>query len=513
MKKICLLVFILVMSALCMISCEEEHACSFNRAVRSEEYKVSDATCTQSAVYYLSCSCGKTGRATFADGTYSAHVYNKKVEIPAYLSEVGGTSYFYSCVCGARGEEVFSSGTASGEDPDTASPVMPEPSNEHDEQIDITNYALIIKEIYQDKGISDTHHGFINWSGRSVTHPCVFDRTKPMYFGTVGTCQVDFYDADMKWIEKKQGYFNSPILANTYHQDAKYVCFSFDSASSNLLGDAFYVSTVDNYIFSKLYSRTLKRKNVRPRIDIYLTDSEEDILIKMVDAWFTQDCDVYWEHGEYSFDEIYKLFNSKYGKNVGGYEIPIGGNCRYFFNGSTIYATNTILGDTAAVTCIFGSQRRTGSYELHDGYLIGESIIYVVHDEASGSDVPYVRKYHNMKMKNIIGARSTNLSKCIGGGTGRYAEVIIENCQFFMEGTPPNTTIYQEVSYHGINTSSYDEAYFRLSVHGCYFQHTLGLHGLGANQTAECIFANNSCTVLPTEGKWQLLTYANEERE
>ena len=48
-----------------------------------------------------------------------------------------------------------------------------------------------------------------------------------------------------------------------------------------------------------------KKKNIRPRIDIYTTDSEYVILSKLMDAFLTRDCDVHFEFGEYNFANIY----------------------------------------------------------------------------------------------------------------------------------------------------------------------------------------------------------------
>ncbi len=507
MKKHLLWLFTLLIAfTACLVSCEEEHICEYHCASTQEQFLKSEATCTQSASYWFSCTCGARGGTSFENGTYAPHTYDQRLELPAYLSASDENEYFYACICGARGTETFVGGAQNEPTTEAGTPEVVDITD-----YDITNYALLIKRIYQDCIVSETTHEVVADPNkkRNTTAPVMFDKTKPMYFGTVGTCEAHFYDKDMKWLEKKEGYFRFPISANAYHEDAVYVSFVY--YRGNFLGDAFYVSTVNNDFVRNLYSTILKKKGTRPRIDILTTDTEEEIFIKLVNAWYTEDCDVYWEYGNYSFDSIYELTKTKYGFNT-AYELPIGGNCRYYFNGSTLYATST--SDDANVNgnaSLLGSNRRTGSYELFDGNLIAENIVYVVHDEASASPVPYVRKYHNMKMTYICGDKTSYIGKCIGGGTGLYGEVVIENSQFSFEGTSPNISFYQEVSYHGISGDK--ESNFQLSVYGCYFQHSLGLHNLGANQTAELVFANNSCTALPSNGAWTVLAYANEKRE
>ena len=52
------------------------HSCTFDKQVVSETYFSSDATCTESAKYYLSCSCGEKGTETFSYGEPLGHQYN-----------------------------------------------------------------------------------------------------------------------------------------------------------------------------------------------------------------------------------------------------------------------------------------------------------------------------------------------------------------------------------------------------------------------------------------------------
>ena len=252
----------------------------------------------------------------------------------------------------------------------------------------------------------------------------------------------------------------------------------------------------------------LSSKNTRKIINIYTADTEEEILDKMYSAYNAGNCDVCWEYGTYEFDSAFELVKTKYGRGT-AYELPIGGNCRYYFNGATIQGTYTGEDTNVRGNCsVLGSWRGSGSYELYDGIIEATGIVYCVHDEAQSSEIPYLRKYHNMRMKfTSVDTYTNTLSKCIGGGTGLRGMVEIENCYFESDnGENP------EVSYHG--HSKEDETIFRISILNSYFGHSFGAHALATNETAELIFSGNYVLSIPTEntGKWTIKSWNNEVR-
>ena len=77
----------------------------------------------------------------------------------------------------------------------------------------------------------------------------------------------------------------------------------------------------------------IKGEYTRKKVYIYSTDDESAVIKKMVDAYFLNDCDVIFERATYTFGDVLPNIMSLY--NLSRAEIPIGNNCRYFFNGST----------------------------------------------------------------------------------------------------------------------------------------------------------------------------------
>ena len=243
-------------------------------------------------------------------------------------------------------------------------------------------------------------------------------------------------------------------------------------------------------------------KFIRKRVDIRTTDTQEEILVKMLDAEATQNCDVYFETGTYNFDTVFDLMKSKYGYTT-AYELPIGGNCRYYFQGSTLTATKTstdsnLIGNESLLGC----RRSDGSYELYDGKLIANDMVYAVHDEAQGGSNPYVRKYKNMIMQYNTTSSTETLRKCIGGGTGLHGTVIIDSCVFI---TDYNT----DVSYHGHEKD--DATEFRLIVTNSYFSDKLRLDSLATNEKAILQYSGNSDKTTPTSTTaWTVYAFNNE---
>ncbi len=212
----------------------------------------------------------------------------------------------------------------------------------------------------------------------------------------------------------------------------------------------------------------------RQKINISKNDSETVILEKFTNAYNIGNCDVVFEPGVYTFSDIFNHTNE---------EIPIGSNCHYYFNGSTINATKP--DGITKTKNMFGSLRTGGNYELYDGILIGNSLTYIVHDEANANKEMYIRKYHNMIMQNNTGNNTDDIRKCIGGGTGCHGVVEIDSCVFLAD-------FGVDVSYHGIDYSLNDTAEFILVVKNSYFNKALRLDGLGKNQTGTVIYSGNN---------------------
>lgn len=245
---------------------------------------------------------------------------------------------------------------------------------------------------------------------------------------------------------------------------------------------------------------------VRRHAYILATDTESEILEKLVDAYNFGNTDVFFERADYSFGDGLASVATTY--NLTSNEIPIGNGCRYFFNGSTLTATLDLdnLGDDEFYCNFFGCQRVPSSYEMYDGVLVATDTRYIVHDEASALSGTYKHIYQNMEMHYHTESRQEAIRKCIGGGTGADGVVEIIGCKFTTDGTDSC------VSYHG-NGTDVVGAKFDLNIRNSWFSNNVRGGTLSQNQTARLFYTGNSAMGNPTTyDRWTVTAFLNEVR-
>lgn len=345
--------------------------------------------------------------------------------------------------------------------------------------IEITDYNLLF-DTYENKV---WQNGVIVRDGilqRNCTSIVPLDRNNNIYTNTNGNANVVFFDKDGKYISTLSFYRNKPVLKENFPENAELVAFTYyrDSVTT----DKFFASAKNNYNLTLCQSTILKKRGTRPIVNINISDSEEEIFLKLASAYITQDCDVYFETGEYTFIKIFDLINTKY-KFTSAIELPIGGNCRYFFNNSTLISkcdsTSEIVYNNQS---LFGTQRVgfNSNYELHDGHLIQYDNNYAIHDEGSGADSYYKHVYDNLIVEYIKGEHTQYLSKPLGCGGNLHADIIIKNCIF--KNGKENAS---DVSWHFPNNANY-----KFTITGNRFNYRFSFD----SDVTKCnvLFTNNS---------------------
>lgn len=296
--------------------------------------------------------------------------------------------------------------------------------------------------------------------------------------------------------------------------DVAYIRASFPYVSSDVYRtpQGKVCLPVSNPIYVPGYGQepVIKPEYIRPFIRVYATDTESQIIEKFIRAYNCGNCDVWFDRASYTFGPELEKVSTDYGMTSN--EIPIGNNCRYYFNGSTLTATvdlsqhPTAEGEDEFYCNFLGCQRRPSSYELHDGVLIATDTRYVVHDESSALSQTYRHLYQNMEMHYHTNLRQEAIRKCIGGGTGAHGVVEIVGCKFTTDG------VDSCVSFHG-NGTDVEGAEFDLNIRGCWFTGGIRAGALSANQTARLFYTGNSATAAPaTYDRWTVTAFLNEVR-
>ncbi len=382
-------------------------------------------------------------------------------------------------------------------------------------EIEVTNYMLIC-DIIKNKSYvvtNNVYNGLQDSENKDSSTLCILDKTKDMYAGNRYNVDVIFFDSDREFISSTNAlYHGTKLTKEQYPSNAKYVAFTW--AKDAVIADKMYVSTVDNGWQTGLpalkYGKTIKYKGQRPNINIYNSDTQEEIFDKLADACYTQDCDVYFEKGTYIFDAIYDKIKTYYNSVGDAFEMLLGGNCRYYMYGCTFKGDFT---NSTGKQSTFGSHRHAGSYEIFGGTIICVDGTYCVHDEVSGEELISVRKYHHVTFKYVKGSTYSNwLCKCLGCGTGKNTITIIDGCYFESD----NDLSDAEASWHGnLEDNSACETF--VEVKNSYFKDKgfyVDAIPSESKQMGKIIFCNNSVkNRLPTESNgWILAGWNNEVR-
>lgn len=299
--------------------------------------------------------------------------------------------------------------------------------------------------------------------------------------------------------------------------DCKYIRVSFELSDSNLI----MISTKQLDIYYP-YGRIINNDKIigliekqRQKIIINYTEDIHDYYNKMLQAFEQGDCDVYISKGDYVYTSAFMQeirSRDKYSRGV-----PIGNGCRYYFeSGAKIIAKYT--GEHDSVYNIRGlfspldSTNQAGSYEIYGANIEAENTVYVIHDECASGVTPYKHIYKDCILSYKVDSQGESLGKCIGGGSGQYGTINIENCSF--NTVNPNTESCPDVSYHGSKDKTKNN--LDIFINNCYFSHHFEGHGGNGEGTMNLYFSSNSVDSLDmlteTQDHWNVKQWSNELR-
>ncbi len=313
------------------------------------------------------------------------------------------------------------------------------------------------------------------------------------------------YDANKTFVSGSGG---SNATSVSQSGNVKYIraSFAYQSAYYDRRPEGIFVVATSKPTYAPgTVTDPVLRYEKRADVYIYSTDTESQIITKLVNAYNRGNCDVHFERAHYTFGNALASVQTTYKLNSN--EIPVGNNCRYYFNGATLEATIDLQTLGSDFYCnLMGCQRFPSSFEMYDGILIATDTRYVIHDEASAYGATYRHLYKNMVMQYITADSTDIYRKCIGGGTGKNGVIDIEGCKFITDGQEP------DVSYHG-NSTDVSGAEFNINIRNCWFSKTFAANMLSANQTARLFFSGNStASAIVSYERWSITSFLNEVR-
>ena len=252
--------------------------------------------------------------------------------------------------------------------------------------------------------------------------------------------------------------------------------------------------------------------NGRQSVTIKSSDNEALNVIKLTGACNVGNIDVLFDDGTYNFLAWYAYTFYMNNRNPFRCEIPIGNGCNYYFNGATINGTvndSTLPDPTIKTNCsLFGSRTNKGDYMLSNGVINARGTIYAIHDEMSGES-KYNHEYENMIINYISETQENNIRKCIGGGAGRYGNVVLKNCIL-------NSDYSHELSFHGYeNVLGNVDGKITLNISDCYFKHGIQIDRLPDKEIGTVITVCNSFSsdyADYSNNNWVKYSWNNESR-
>lgn len=251
----------------------------------------------------------------------------------------------------------------------------------------------------------------------------------------------------------------------------------------------------------------------RPRVNIYASDTQLEVFNKMQYANNVGHCDVFFQPGTYNFNE--ELFDWMRLERVSARsELPIGNNCRYYFNGATLIGSYAGEDTHVRGNCnVIGCALTSGNFELHDGTIIANDITYGVHDDcgSAGAGDQHIHKYHNMHIIYNGGtyAEDNAICKCIGGGTCKNLTVVIDNC--VLEKYTDNTN-KDCVTFHGFSSNPSYVTKARILITNTWMTGPCRAYHLVAesrNEIMELVVSNCRTNVTSSDVD-KLITWNNE---
>lgn len=351
---------------------------------------------------------------------------------------------------------------------------------------------------------------------RTWTHMACYDDNRKYIDGTYLSVAMSKYTANDETIKLIRLSYNPTQVGNV--ETDFYLMLEYGTSVNTNLDD--YVPYNAGYYAYYLKENTinfLNDKVLRKKIEINSSDGITEFYNRMLKAFIDGNYDVYIKGGEYRYtNEIIEKIRAD-----GRRGVPIGNDCRYYFEtGANLYCeyTGENKSDVYGYFSPLDSQNVGGNFEIHNLDLISKNTCYALHDEANASDdfCKHIYKNCYIELDNTaLGANGNSISKALGGGLGKYEEIIIENCVFKAINPSKISTIQDDASYHAANMSTITNA--KIIINGCYFEHRFRTSDFSdyplQSPTPRIIYINNSSgNEANIPSTWNTYKWNNEVR-
>lgn len=372
--------------------------------------------------------------------------------------------------------------------------------------------GYVLKPLYSIHKESISQGTFLNLGNAEMGHRYTFVYT-PLFNNGVSIGVMD-ENSNLHDVIDGQTYY-STITASVNGRIMFIAQSNIDYRVDILVYDTTNNDVIQDFIKKSLLLATELKFNYHGRQKITIKSSDDEALnvVRLTGACNIGNVDVYFEDSTYVFSAWYNYVYYMNNNNAFRCEIPIGNGCNYYFNGATINGVvrdNILASPTIKTNCaLFGSRTNEGDYKLINGVISATGTIYTVHDEMSGKS-KYNHGYENMIINYISGTQKETIRKCIGGGAGRYGNVVLKNCVL-------DSDYSHELAFHGYaNVLGNVDGKITLNISDCYFGHGIQVDTLPNKEIGTVITVCNSfrSDYADYENKnWTKYSWNNETRQ
>lgn len=128
-------------------------------------------------------------------------------------------------------------------------------------------------------------------------------------------------------------------------------------------------------------------------------------------------------------------------------------------------------------------------FTLENAWVESKNCRYTMHDERNSAEIPYTNHYKRCTFIHDSSECSWGAHQALGGGLGRWGDILIEDCYMSSNG-------YADVlTYHnaGYNQPSLTEFKSNITIRGCYVDGTIRVNATGYSSLVTVAHVSGNC--------------------
>ena len=128
-------------------------------------------------------------------------------------------------------------------------------------------------------------------------------------------------------------------------------------------------------------------------------------------------------------------------------------------------------------------------FTLENAWVESVNCRYAMHDERNSAEIPYTNVYKHCTFIHNSKDCSWGAHQALGGGLGRWGDILIEDCFFSSEGYTDVLT-YHNAGYDQPNLTEFKS---HVTIRGCFVDGTIRVNSTGYSNLVSYAYVNGNC--------------------